>query len=115
MSPLSRRNVTIGAIAATAAAVGAVYEAPRLFKPRAKGQYAEIVNLLDEPDKAAVVGRAIRDAAPERTEAELKKRLHGRKLTALVEEDLPHIDRMAEAQGWVIPATLAEVCVLAAG
>lgn len=123
MSPppkLSRRGLTIGGIAvAVAAAVAGVYEVPRLFKPRAKGQYADLVNLLDEPDKAAIVGRTFRQngygpTIEELAEADLKKRLHNRALPALIEEDLPRLDRMVEADGWVIPFTLATVCILAA-
>jgi len=117
MSPppkLSRRTLTIGGIAAAGAALvaGAVYELPRLFKHRAKGGHAELVDLLDDPDQAAVVGRAVH--GEELAEGDLKKRLAGRTLPAVMVEDCARIDRMAEAGGWVIPNTLAELCILAA-
>ena len=119
MSPapeLSRRSLTVGgiAIAAAAAVAGAVYEVPKLFKPRARGQYADLVNLLDDPDQAGVVGRALKGFGDaEIAQADLKKRLPGRTLSALIAEDAAR-GQMAEADGWVIPATLAAVCILAA-
>lgn len=116
MSPppkLSRRTLAIGGLAAAGAAVvaGTVYEAPRLFKRRASGEYADLVNRLEDPAQAAVVGRAVHD---EVSESDLKKQLATRPLPALMADDCVHIDRMAEAGGWVIPTTLAELCVLAA-
>lgn len=117
MSPppkLSRRTLTIGGIAAAGAAAvaGAAYEVPRLFKHRAKGEYAQLVNLLDDPDQAAVVGRAVHDE--DLSEGEVRKQLAGRSLSTSMAADSASIDRMTEAGGWVIPATLAELCVLAA-
>jgi hypothetical protein len=116
MSPppkLSRRTLTIGGLAAAGAAAvaGAVYEVPKLFKRRAHGEYADLVNRLEDPAQAAVVGRAVHDDV---SESDLKKQLAAHPLPALLSDDSAHIDRMAEAGGWVIPATLAELCVLAA-
>ena len=130
MSPppkLSRRTLTIGGIAAAGAAIvaGAIYEVPKLFKHRAQGEYAELVNTLDDPAQAALVGAVLpigMDAAPlgsSRTYADmagedLKKRLSKATLPELLAADCARIDRMVEAGGWVIPITLAEFCVLAA-
>jgi hypothetical protein len=113
--------MTIGGAAAIGVAIvaGGIFEGPRLFKRRAKGAYAELVNLLNDPDQAAVVGRAIHlgesDPPVERlSQTDLKQRLKGKTLSTLVAEDSGYFERMVEAEGWVIPLALAEVCILAA-
>ena len=124
MSPpprLSRRTLTLGGIAAAGAAVvtGAIYEVPRLFKRRARGHYADLVNRLDDPDRAAIVGKAV-DAGDgghkfeEEGAADLAQRLAKHDLRTLMLEDSTDIRRVVEADGWVIPLALAELCVLAA-
>ena len=120
MSPppkLSRRTLTFGAIAAAGAAAiaGAVYEVPRLFKHRARGEYAELVNRLGDPEQAAIVGRAVHlDAGEESAASDLKKRLSKKTLQQLAAEDSSDLHRMVEADGWVLPLAVAELCVLAA-
>lgn len=124
MSPppkITRRGITIGGAVAVGAAIvaGGIIEGPRLFRRRAKGQYAELVNLLNDPDQAAIVGRAIHlgesDPPVERlSQTDLKQRLKGKTLSTLVAEDSAYFERMVEAEGWVIPLALAEVCILAA-
>ena len=119
MSPppkLSRRSLTIGGIAAggTAIIAGAVYEAPKLFKRRLHGEYAELVGKLSDPDKAAVVGRAMQDRGPSKEElSELKVSLAKTSLADIATVDAKK-DRLTEADGWVLPATLATLCTLAA-
>ena len=125
MSPppkISRRGMTIGGAVAIGAAVvaGGIFEGPRLFKQRASGRYADLVNLVDNPEQAAVLGKTIHgsgDVGPsieELAQADLKKRLAGKTLPALMAEDSVRFDRMVEVDGWVIPLVLAEICVLAA-
>lgn len=128
MSPppkLSRRNVTIGgiAVAGAAMAAGALYELPKLFKRRARGEYADLVNRLDDPDQAAIVGRAVQrtnflgdvgSPFEELSSADLKKRLSARTLPQLMADDSAGTRPMPEADGWVIPLVLVELCVLAA-
>jgi len=126
MSPppkLSRRTMTLGGIAAAGVAVvaGAVYEVPKIFKRRARGHYADLVNRLDDPEQAAIVGKAVeKDAGDggrafeEESASELSKRFAGRSLSQLMTDDSADIRRMVEADGWVIPLALAELCVLAA-
>lgn len=127
MSPppkLSRRGVTLGGIgvAVTAVVAGAVYEVPRLFKHRVTGEYAGLVNLLDEPDQAAIVGRSLPAFAsdigpyvPDFAFGDLKKRLAKKSLRRLLAEDSAGpTARIVEADGWVMPLALAELCVLAA-
>lgn len=128
MSPppkISRRTLTLGGIAAGAVALatGAVYEAPKLFKRRARGTYAELVNRLDDPDKAAAIGyrlldgrtldpgstldKSIRESA-----AKIRAGLKAGSLQRLVIADA--VDgRLAEAGGWVIPAVMGDLCIMA--
>jgi hypothetical protein len=127
MSPppkLSRRALTIAGIAGAAAAVvaGAIYEVPKLIKHRARGEYADLVNRLDDPEKAAMLGRVIivnvhSDVGPtidELAAKDLKKRMATKSLQELMSKDASQISRVVEADGWVIPLVLAELCVLAA-
>ena len=120
MSPppkLSRRTLTFGAIAAAGAAAvaGAVYEVPRLMKHRARGEHADLVNRLADPEQAAVVGRTIHlDAGEESAANDLKKRLSKKTLQQLAADDSLELHRMVEADGWVLPLAVAELCVLAA-
>ena len=120
MSPpprISRRTFTLGATAAAGVALiaGAIYEVPRLFKRRARGEYADLVNRLADPEQAAVVGRAVHlDASEENVASELKKRLAKKSLTEIAQEDTAKLERTAEAEGWVLPLAVAQLCTLAA-
>ncbi len=120
MSPppkLSRRSLTIGGIAAGAAAVvaGVVYEAPKLFRRRLHGEYADLVGKLNDPDKAAIVGRVMPDHGSLTKEelSELKTALAKTSLADVATADAKN-DQLTEANGWVLPATLATLCTLAA-
>ena len=118
MSPppkLSRRSLTIGGIAGATAAIvaGVVYEAPKLFKRRLHGEYAELVGKLNDPEKAAIVGRVIEDHPSKEELSELKTALAKTPLTDIATADAKN-DSLAEANGWVLPATLATLCALAA-
>jgi len=127
MSPppkLSRRTLTIGAIAAGGAAViaGAIYEVPKLFKHRLHGEYAELVGKLNDPEKAALLGRHIQanafsDVGPSLEELaakDLKKKMARNTLPELIKKDASDIASVVEVDGWVIPVTVAELCILAA-
>ncbi|HEX4293016.1 MAG TPA: hypothetical protein VHZ29_02675 [Rhizomicrobium sp.] len=120
MSPppkLSRRTLTFGAVAAAGVAVvaGAVHEVPRLIKHRARGEHADLVNRLSDPEQAAIVGRAIHlDAGDESAAGDLKKKLSKKTLQELAAEDSLELHRMVEADGWVLPLAVAQLCVLAA-
>lgn len=133
MSPppkLSRRVVAIGGFAVAGAAVvaGAAYELPRLFKRRARGEYADLVNRLDDPDQAATVGRQIlrqMDLGPSvdagaatdnmirQMAADIRTWLKHKSLKDLVADDIAQ-HKLAEVDGWVLPTTLAGLCALAA-
>jgi hypothetical protein len=120
MSPpprISRRTLTFGAAAAAGAAIvaGAIYEVPKLFKHRARGEYADLVNRLADPEQAAIVGRAVHlDANEDAIANELKKRLAKKTLSELAAEDSAKLERTAEADGWVLPLAVAQLCTLAA-
>jgi hypothetical protein len=130
MSPppkLSRRTMTMGGIAGAAAAVvaGAIYEVPKLLRHRASGEHADLVNRLEDPEKAAVLGRWLQQNAPGRSDIagpsleelaakDLKKRVANRPLQELMVKDAADTSRLVEADGWVIPLVLAEFCILAA-
>jgi hypothetical protein len=120
MSPppkLSRRALTIGGIAGAGAALVAVAinQVPRLLRHRARGEYADFVNRLDDPEKAAVVGRAMSARAVLTKEelSELKTALGTSPLSDVAASDVKN-GRLREADGWVLPATVAALCVLAA-
>jgi hypothetical protein len=133
MSPppkLSRRAMTVGGIAAVgvAAIAGAVYELPRLFRPRSRGAYADLANLLDDTDQAAIVGRklmdqlgvgtaiepgSIVDRAVRESASEIRTRLKRAPLRDLCAADAVK-GTLIEVDGWVIPATLGALCIMAA-
>jgi len=119
MSPppkLSRRTLTLGAMAAAVAAfAGGLYELPKLLRRHAHGEHAALINLLADPDAAAMVGRAAKsDIAEESAAADLKTRLKGRALADLAREDNADLDGLVEVEGWMVPLAIAELCVLAA-
>jgi hypothetical protein len=133
MSPppkLSRRAIAVGGIAAVgvAAIAGAVCEMPRLFQPRAPGAYGDLVNRLDDPGQAAIVGRklldqlgvgasiepgSIVDRAVQESAGEIRARLKGAPLSRLCSADAVK-GLIVEADGWVMPATLGALSIMAA-
>ena len=128
MSPppkITRRGMTFGGIAAAGAAViaGAVYEVPRLFKRRASGHYADLVNRLDNPEQAAALGRAFKQSFPpsdetlasleEKIAPYLRSSLKKQTLQELLARDAADQRLIGEVDGWVMPATLISLCVMA--
>ncbi len=129
MSPppkITRRGMTIGGAVAIGAALvaGGIFEGPRLFKRRARGRYADLVNRLENPEQAALVGRAVLDGAyqgfrddppfEEEASSDLRERLAENSISQLMSSDSEMISHMVEADGWVIPVVLAELSILAA-
>jgi len=114
---ISRRALTLGGIAAAGTAViaGAVYEVPRLLRRHARGQYADLVNRLGDPEQAAIVGRAMlpRTAPTKDDFDKLRAATAGRPFADLIAADATD-GHLSEVQGWVLPATLAKLCILAA-
>ncbi|HVZ91613.1 MAG TPA: hypothetical protein VG843_08180 [Rhizomicrobium sp.] len=115
---LSRRAAVLGGVAAGLAAIvaGAIVEGPRLLRRRPRGAYARLAGRLDDPEQAAIVGRAMRadGAATKAAAADAGRRLAGRSLTQVVSEDVRDMGGLVEIEGWVLPRTLAELCLLAA-
>jgi hypothetical protein len=113
--------MTIGGIAAVGAVIvaGGVFEGRQLFKHRASGRYAEIVNQLDNPEAAALIGKSVEMITPDgvtmadEAARDLKARLAKQPLSALMADDAAVLETMAEAGGWIIPLALAEICILA--
>lgn len=100
---------------------GGIFELPKLIKHRARGHYADLVNRLDDPEQAAIVGRVVDKSASdtaqsfeEEAASDLKRRLAKQNLSQLMRDDSADIGSLVEADGWVIPLALAELCVLAA-
>jgi len=129
MSPppkITRRGMTIGGIVGIAAAIvaGGIFEAPRLFKRRASGQYADLVNHLDNPEQAAALGRAFKESFPgpgdtlssleDKLAPYLRSSLTKQTLPELIARDAADPRLIGEVSGWVMPATLISLCVLAA-
>lgn len=115
---IARRPLLAAALAliGVGAVGGGAYEAG-LFRPRASGPYADILSLLDDLDNAKTAGAAIRLTLPDfdapKTAAMLRTRIAHRKLDEVLLDDAGN-DRVIEAQGWVLPETLALLCALAA-
>ena len=125
-SRFTRRSVAIGggiAVALGLAAVGV--NAPRWF--RAKTAYDDLLNKLIDRDAAATVGHAVIrdmhkrypiDGTPHTRDRdlvarELRATLRHRSLREQTIIDLAQ-ENIFEAGGWVVPTTLAELCLLAA-
>ncbi len=74
------------------------------------------MNRLVDPEQAAVVGRAIHlETSEESAASDLKRRLSKKTLQELAAEDSAELQpHGSEADGWVLPLAVAELCVLAA-
>ncbi len=126
MSPprrLTRRAVAGGAIAVGTAAAAAVAlrVAPGFFRQRAHGAYADLVNRLGDPSQAARVGSAWLDGdgqgrriGARRAADDLRRGLAGRSLDQLLLDDTVRDGGLVEVSGWVLPLSLAKLCLLAA-
>ena len=113
----NRRTVIIGVGAAAAVAVAAV-EGPRLLRPRhAPSPYDDLFEKLDDRDACAQIGEPLlagnADFNADQVAKDLRAKLKHRKLADAVREDAEK-SRVSEADGWIIPDTLAQLCALAA-
>jgi hypothetical protein len=114
--------MTLGGAVAIGAAIvaGGIFEIPKLIKRRARGHYADLVNRLDDPEQAAIVGKAVHLERPDGTTpslvdaaASVRLELKGQSLRDLLARDVK-ASELTEAGGWVLPATLATLCSMAA-
>ena len=108
-----------GGVAATlfAAAFGITF--PRLFGRRyAPTPYDDLLANLVDRDKAAQLGTVAHMAEPDfsakAAARELRQRLERRTLAEVLDADIRE-RRVAEIGGWVVPQSLAQLCLLAAG
>jgi hypothetical protein len=120
--------MTIGGAVAVSAAIiaGGIFEIPKLIKRRARGQYADLANRLDDTDQAAIVGKqlletlnsgpdagATADNAIRKAAADLRNQLKYKPLQEMYAADI-NAGLLLEAGGWVMPATLAVLCIMTA-
>jgi hypothetical protein len=116
----SRRPVIAGLAATTAAALaGIVADLVTPKHRRVSGPYAALVNQLDDPQAAKVIGTAIlaktanSGAAIREAHIFATERLAKQRLASAISTDVER-GFVTEANGWVIPITLGALCVLAA-
>ncbi len=113
----SRRNILI-ASGSAALVLGAGYEGRRLWRKHyAPSPYDDLLAKLDNRDADAQLGEAvlgeIDDFDPKTVAAGLRAKLEHKTLEQSVAEDVA-AGRVIEANGWVLPETLALLCALAA-
>jgi hypothetical protein len=114
---LTRRNILIGAGGVVVLAAAA-FEGRRLLRKRyAPSPYDDLLALLDDRDADAQIGEAvladIDDFDPKLAAEELRDGIAKRPLAQVAIEDVGE-GRLLEANGWVMPETLALLCALAA-
>lgn len=115
----SRRAVTIGGGIAAALGLAAlgVTVPPLLAKHYRQSVYDDLLAQLKDRDAAGMVGRAFL-AAHTRPDTrllarDLRQRFERRNLDEVTDSDVAQ-GLLIEVQGWVLPASLVALCVLAA-
>ena len=113
----TRRRILIGAGGAAVLAAAA-FEGSRLLRKRyAPSPYDDLLALLDDRDADAQIGEAvlaeIDDFDAKAVSADVRERIGKRSLSQVMIEDAGD-GRVLEANGWVMPETLALLCALAA-
>jgi hypothetical protein len=112
----TRRNIIIAGGSAVVLA-GALFEGRRLLHRHAPSAYDDLLAKLDDRDADAQIGEAvlaeIDDFDPKLTAEDLRANLDHRTLAQAAAEDATE-GRVVEANGWVLPETLALLCALAA-
>ena len=114
---LTRRNILIGAGGAVVLAA-ASFEGGRLLRKRyAPSPYDDLLALLEDRDADAQIGEAvladIDDFDAKSVSASVRERIGKRRLAQVMIDDAGD-GRLLEANGWVMPETLALLCALAA-
>jgi len=111
------RRWLIGAVAAVAAAGVALRELPHFLRHHyRRTSYDDLLVKLSDRDSSVAFGRAAtKDApgSPGAIAALLRQRLSGHNLRAVFADELSQ-GRVFVAGGWVVPESLALICVLAA-
>jgi hypothetical protein len=118
MSEFTKRNLLLSAAAIiTVGAIGAVVELPKLLHVRGHSPYDDVISATGDPDKAALIGRAVLNDLPKFDVAATAKALRKRTTPDSVTEASMHDSdegNLLEADGWVLPETLALACAVAA-
>jgi hypothetical protein len=119
---LARRPFLSGLVGVIALAGIAALEAPRLFPNLFAKRYPptpfdDLLALLPDRENAVRLGAVLRGigrlpVSARRLAAELRSKVGGRPLALVISGDLAE-NRFIEAQGWLLPSTLAELCWLA--
>lgn len=121
-SAIARRPVLSGLVGLAALAGIAALEAPRLFSGIFGRRYPptafdDLLTLLPDRENAILLGAALTRTRPlmdvRGTAERLRRKIGGHSLAAAIADDLEH-GRFVEAQGWLLPESLAELCALAA-
>jgi hypothetical protein len=120
-TPIGRRPFLSGLVGVAALAAIVALEAPRFFPRLFARRYPptpfdDLLALLPDRENAVRVGAAlVRGARIDvRTmAARLRRKIGGHSLAMAIADDLTQ-DRMIEAQGWLLPESLGELCTLAA-
>ncbi|MDE3114483.1 MAG: hypothetical protein KGL26_02675 [Pseudomonadota bacterium] len=116
---IARRPFLGAALAALglAAAGGAAYEAGFFGPFYAKTPYDDLLRLLPDRGYAITLGQTLLAKTPayqaKSAAALLRSRLRRRRLSAVLAADIA-ADRLTEVDGWLLPATLADLSALAA-
>jgi hypothetical protein len=108
-----------GGVAAALGAAALGLTLPRwLRRHYAPSPYDDLLQQLVDRDAAARVGQSVRDEVPafndKKAARELRQRFEQRNLAEVTDSDIAE-GRIAEAGGWVMPESLAELCALAVG
>lgn len=121
--PISRRPFISGLAAAVALAGIAALEAPRFFPKLFERRYPptpfdDLFAALPNRENAVRLGIVLAATMPRGIEARtlaarLRRRIGGHSLALAIDGDLTD-GRLAEAQGWLLPDSLADLCLLAA-
>ena len=117
MSTKTTRRWLVAGVAAIVAAGVAVRELPHVLRHRyRRSAYDDLLLKLADRDSGVIVGRAANRDMPGSSSAIaalLRQRLRTGSLQSVATYELSQ-DRMLVAGGWVVPESLALICVLAA-
>jgi len=120
--PLARRSFVAAVMGALALAGIAALEAPKFFPGLFARRYPptpfdDLFALLPDRENAVRLGAVLTGARPpidkQKLAAQLRRKIGGRSLARAIAGDLAQ-NRLIEAQGWLLPDTLAQLCTLAA-
>ncbi len=114
---VTRRPLVLSALALIGVGIagGIAVEGPRLLRKRINSPYDDITDQLDDQEKAAIVGNAVIAKLGSFDAANSANALRIRKgtLADMAKADLA-AGHLLEANGWVLPQSLALACAVLA-